>query len=89
VQRANFGHQVQVRKGKKKKKKKKKNLNKAKSRFKGPATPADPSKEDIVDEAIKFFKVNAKCDFIGTWLTRLHRPTACFATMKSRATLTA
>jgi hypothetical protein len=62
VQRADFGHQIQVRKPKKKKEKKKNNSKKKKkkkkNRFKGPATPADPSKEDIVDEAIKFFKVH-------------------------------
>jgi hypothetical protein len=61
VQRAHFGHQVQVRLCEKKKKKKiLKNSTKKKTknnRFKGPATPADPQKEDIVDEAIKFFKV--------------------------------
>jgi hypothetical protein len=63
VQRADFGHQIQVRKPKKKRKKKKiirkkKKKKKKQNRFKGPATPADPSKEDIVDEAIKFFKVH-------------------------------
>jgi hypothetical protein len=52
---------------KKKKKKISKNSQQKKfNRFKGPATPADPQKEDIVDEAIKFFKVRMQTEALST-----------------------